>query len=149
MNNVKNLFKICRQKTNLNQKDFADRLSISQNNLSKYETGTTTPPSDVMYQLFEVVRQMGFTVDELFVASQIEGRTEITPSIINKLDFKSYQKIEETMISVMEYPFIVRTNKGIQTGEVGDGLVCGKEGNYYRIPKRILDTIYSLKHLIT
>ncbi|ETR71073.1 MAG: hypothetical protein OMM_08357 [Candidatus Magnetoglobus multicellularis str. Araruama] len=145
MSNVKSLFKICRQKTNLNQKDFADRLGISQNNLSKYETGTTTPPSDVMYQLFEIVRQMGFTIDELFIASQIEGRTEITPDIIDKLDFKSYQKIEETKIAVMEYPFIVRTNKGTQTGEAGDGLVCGKEGNYYRIPKKILDTIYSLK----
>jgi len=143
--NVSTLFKISRGKAQLNQKDMADRLGITANNLSKYETGAVTPPGDIVYTLLSVLKEMEISLDELFSETQLAEKKELNPEDIEKLDFKPYQKIENTMIAIIDQPFTVRTNKGLQTGQAGDGLVQGKEGNYYRIPKRVFEKIYKQK----
>lgn len=60
-----------RKKKGLSQKDFSEKLGLSQNSMSQYETGTREPG---VVTLVQIAEELGITVDELIDYQKIKNK---------------------------------------------------------------------------
>lgn len=76
-----------RKKKGLSQKDFSEKLGLSQNSMSQYETGTREPG---VVTLVQIAEELGITVDELIDYQKIKNK------LAEDLNKRVEKRIEES-----------------------------------------------------
>lgn len=101
MNLGNNLFH-ARKKNGLSQEAVAEKLGVSRQTISKWETGETVPD---IYQSKKMARLYNMTLDELI---EFDADINEIQEIIDKTDEKIEEKIDWTSAWGKKYPILIQ-----------------------------------------
>ncbi len=101
MNLGNNLFQ-ARKKSGLSQEEVSEKLGVSRQTISKWETGDTLPD---IYQSKKLANLFGLSLDELI---DYDVELKEIEDIVSKSNEEKYQKIDWTSTWGKKYPVLVK-----------------------------------------